>query len=763
LIDTTISHYRIRELLGEGGMGVVYRAEDVRLGRGVALKFLREQLSQRPLAVERFRSEARAASGLNHPNICTIYDVGEDAGRHFIAMELLAGSPLQERIRRGPLPLDTILALALQIVEGLAAAHAKAIVHRDVKPSNLFLTEQNRVKILDFGLAKLAEGPATQPPGSVTATTEPAPGPHTGPGMVLGTALYMSPEQVRGQRLDVRTDLFSLGAVLHEMATGQPAFAGATLGLIYEAVLNRSPVPPGRVRPDLPEEFDRIVVKALEKERDLRYQTAVEVRADLLRLQRSLQEGTAASVAAARPQAVESIAVLPLANLSNDREQDYFVEGMTEALISDLARVRALRVISRTSVMRYQGTRRPLPEIARELKVQAVVEGSVLRAGESVRINVQLIDGVHDRHLWAESYERDLRDILKLQGEVARAITREIQVVLTPQEQAALAGARAVNPEAHQDYLLGRFHWNKRTPAALRRGLDCFARALARDARHAPAYSGIADTHLVLSVASYDLVPPRDAVPRAKEAALAAIALDDSLPEAHVSLANVYARFEWDWDAAEREFRRALELNPSYAYGYHSFAAHEAAMGRLDQALAYEERALALDPFSLVVGSGLARLLYFARQYPRARGQCLRTLEIDPGFWVAHFLAGMCQLREGAFAPAVDSLEQACALSGGLTLPLAACAAACAESGNRDRAEQALHELLALSNSRYVPAYQVAAIHASLGQSDAAFEWLERAFEERSEVLTSLSVDPFWDPLRRDPRLAGLQARVGRK
>jgi transcriptional regulator len=345
---------------------------------------------------------------------------------------------------------------------------------------------------------------------------------------------------------------------------------------------------------------------------------------------------------------------------------------MTDALISDLARVRALRVISRTSVMRYRGSRRSLPEIARELNVQAVVEGSVLHAGDRVRITVQLIDAARDLHLWAESYEGELRNVLKLQAEVARAITREIQVVVTPQEQAVLGKSVTVNPEAHQDYLLGRFHWNKRTPDALRRGLEFFERALTKDAGYAPAYSGIADTHLILSLATYDLVPPAEAVPQARAAALRALEIDDTLAEARVSLANIKARFEWDWAGADGEFQRALELNPNYAYAYHCFASHEAALGRFGEALAHQERAMELDPFSIVVGMGRARLFYFARQYERARAQCRSTLEMEPRFWVAYLLTGLCQLREGVPDEAVESLERACSLGEGLTLPLAA-------------------------------------------------------------------------------------------
>jgi serine/threonine protein kinase len=763
VIGTTVSHYRIGQMLGEGGMGVVYRALDLKLGRGVALKFLREHLSQRPLSVERFRREARAASALNHPGICTIYDIDEHAGRHFIAMELLEGEPLQQRLAHGPLPVETLLELALQIADGLEAAHQGGIVHRDLKPTNLFVTLRDQVKILDFGLAKLLEGGRHEVVSPEAATLTAGDDPHTGPGLVLGTVAYMSPEQARGEQVDGRSDLFALGAVLYVMATGQQPFLDVTPGLTYDAILNKRPATARSLRPDLPPLLDSIIERALEKALEARYRDAAEVRADLARARRERSWATTQerSLATARTRAIGSVAVLPLANLSGDAGQDYFADGMTDALISDLARVSSLRVISRTSVMRYQGTRRPLPQIARELDVEAVVEGSVLRDGERVRINAQLVDGRRDQHLWAASYERELKDVLKLQAEVARAITREVRVVLTPQEQAALADARSVDPEAHEDYLLGRFHWNKRTPDALRKSLECFERALAKEPRHAGAWSGIADTQLVLSVATYDLAPPCEAVPRARAAALRALEIDDGLAEAHVSLANVKARYEWDWAAAERCFARALELNPGYAYGHHSRAAHAGAMGRHAEALAAEEKARELDPFSLIVGAGMARLFFFARQRERAVAQCRKLLELEPGFWVAHLLLGTCELRGGEAAAALPHLERAHELGGGLTLPLAARASGYAEAGRRELAQRDLAELRSQAPSRYVPAYQIAAVHASLGDREQAFAWLERARDERSEVLTCLAVDPFWDPLRSDPRLLELQRRVG--
>jgi eukaryotic-like serine/threonine-protein kinase len=785
MIEQTISHYRILEKLGGGGMGVVYKAEDTKLRRVVALKFLPEGFSEDRHAVERFQREARAASALNHPNICTIHDIDEHQGQQFIVMELLEGQTLKHRIAGRAMESEQVAKLGMQIADALEIAHAKGIIHRDVKPANIFVNVRGQIKLLDFGLAKLLH-----PVSEETLTQSEA-----GTQGLVGTLPYMAPEQLQGQSVDARADVYAVGVVLYEMATGQRPFREQNSVRLIADILHNPPVLPGRVRPGIPPLLEEAILKCLEKDPENRYQSAKELAVDLRRLAAASTVGgkppslperirlrwaiviggvtvlaaVVVSVAlnvggwrqrllSTGPPKIQSLAVLPLENLSGDPSQEYFADGMTEELTTELAQIGALRVISRTSVTHYKGTNKTVPEIARELHVDAVVEGSVERSGDRVRITAQLIEAATDRHLWAKSYQQSLTDVLSLQEEVARAIASEIRINLTPQEQARLTRTRQVNPEAHEAYLEGIYYARRMTQEGMNMGVAHFERAIALAPNYAEPYDALSYTYQLISDWT---AAPNEVMPKSEAAAKKALELDDTLAQAHTDLAGAYFWYEYNFPAAESEFKRATEQNGNDVVTAIYYGWYLISMGRVEEGVAESKRATELAPLDQVANTVHGLNLYSAHQYDAAIRQLHATIQLQPSFWWPHVLLGWCYEQVGKLPEATAEFHKATQLEDTITEPLAALGRAYALSGNRMEAMKVIEELRQRAKRVHVSPYDVAIIYAGLGQKDKALEWLEKAYEGRSWYLCSLSVDPKLDGLRSDPRFQDLMRRIG--
>ena len=821
------NQYVVLSQLGSGGMGEIYLAQDTRLGRRVALKLLPTQFTCDDDRVHRFEQEARAASALNHPNIITNYEIGHANEIHFIAAEFVEGQTINQRLALGRIKLSEALEVAIQVANALTAAHAAGIVHRDIKPENVMLRPDGYVKVLDFGLAKLTEAFDSEDNVDPEATTKPLR--DTSPGVIMGTVSYMSPEQSRGQKVDSRSDIFSLGVVLYEMVTGRKPFAGDTMSDVLAQILEREPEPITIYFPNAPGELQWIISKALAKDRDSRYQTVKELLNDLKRLKQHLefraeqnrQERTApmdehngirnssgrksgrylkhisydtevieaprttssaeyliseikrnkAGVGLAfatllllvavagyfwlKPKArlTDSIAVLPFARINADATVDGLLDGVTQALIQNFSRVPKLKVRSLSSVQRYKvtgSTSLPDPrEVGQTLQVPVVLTGSVTQGGEQLSINVELVDAKDNSYIWGQKYTRKPSELSALQEEITREVSQRLQLDLNAAEQA--------EREAYQLYLRGRNYWGRRTVQDLRQGVEAFEQAIKRAPNYAPAYAGLADSYNMLG--AYGAMSSAEASAKATEAAERAVALNDSLAEAHNSLAFVKHRYQWDWVGAEREFKRALELDPNYATTHQWYSSFLVSVGRFQEGMEEARHSQELAPLSLIANTHLALMLYYAREYDQVLEQCRKALKLDPNFFGALRYTGLAYEQLRRYNESIEALTKARNQSGNSPVILAALAHAYAAGGNTEEAQRLLDEMAA-NKTRKIPAFDLAVAYAGLGDKEKAFASLDKAFEERNEYLIYLKVEPRLDPLRSDARFNDLLTRL---
>jgi eukaryotic-like serine/threonine-protein kinase len=789
LVGGDVSHYRILSLLGRGGMGAVYLALDTNLGRKIALKLLPEQFTKDTEQVRRFEREARAASALNHPNIITIHEIGAIDHCHFIISEFVEGQTLRRWIANNPMELNSVLDIAIQVASALAAAHAAGITHRDVKPENVMLRPDGLVKVLDFGLAKLTETQSTtdETQASMIGTLS------TETGAVIGTVRYMSPEQARGQKVDERTDIFSLGVMLYEMVAGRRPFEGQTASDCIAALLTAEPPPLGQSRPGTPAELERIIKKCLLKEREGRYRSAHELFTDLSGLKRNYDQGNLSAekavsrqersisrfarialIAAAlalsgiglylfslRDKAIDSVAVLPFANESADPQMEYLSDGITESLIRSLSQLPDLKVSARASVFRFKGREVDPRTVGQELGVRAVLMGRLVRRDGGISISVELVDALNNNQIWSDQYNWKPADLSAIQADIVKDIAERLRLKLTGEEERLLAKRRPGNAEAYRLYLIGRYYWNKRTEEGLKKAIDYFRQAIDLEPGYALAYTGLADSYSSL-VFSFDVsvLPPRDGMPKAKDAALKARDLDDSLAEAHTSLAMIKLHYDWDWPEAEREFNRAIRLDPNHVNAHHWYSHYLLPMGRIEESLAESSRALQLDPLGMIINVHLGWHYLYTNDYDQAIKQLSKTIEMDNNYGLAHRFLGLAYERKGMYAEAITELQKAVSLVGGTVETKAELAHAYAVSGKSGEAHRILDQLNQQSKQHYVSPYLIALIYAGLGNKEQAFERLEKAYDDRSDLLVYLKVEPKLANLHSDPRFQDLLRRL---
>jgi serine/threonine protein kinase/Tfp pilus assembly protein PilF len=773
MLGTTISHYKLLDTLGSGGMGVVYLAEDTRLGRQVALKCLPPDVAADPQMVERLLREARSASALNHPNICTIHGVDEADGHHFITMELLKGQTLRQRLADGPIAMDDLVRIGIEVADALDAAHKKGIIHRDIKPANVFLTIRGESKVLDFGLAKLEQLHFAGAAGLTAAAGSMASVDLTSPGQTVGTIAYMSPEQARGQEVDTRSDLFSFGVVLYEMATGGPPFSGATTALIFDAILNRAPVPPSRLNPALPPEFGNLVAKLLEKDRRLRYQSASDLVADLRRVQRDGSSGKTNSVAIpakARKagKIIDSLAVLPFANATGDPALDYLGDAIAEGVIDALSHLPKVRIVPRSKAFRYRDHAYDPQSVGRELDVRAILSGRLTMRGDTLSIRAELIDVAKDTQLWGSQFSGKPNDMQEVQEEIAKRVTEKLEAPSSSGSKKAVrkpdaapapvedpmpvsaavpvSPAMPLNNEAYQLFLSGAHYVNEWTSEGLQRGIELCQEAIEADPLYAPPHATMAIAYAILTVVGK--IDTRYALDQAKTCARRAIELDETLCEAHAALGLTQMFSDFNLPAALREGEKALDLNPNSGIARYAYAQALSASGRLNEAIEQAREGCKIDPLMAPINCCYGVLLYYQKRWAEAEAQLQRTLDLDPNFLLALAMRGIVLARSGRFSEAMTQVNEFLSREPDFAWELLLAYVA-ALAGEREQAEG----ILALGSSSSADgAYNAATVYGALGQLDTGFAELERARDLGFAVLATAAVDPSLDPFRSDRR-----------
>jgi eukaryotic-like serine/threonine-protein kinase len=780
VIGQTISHYKVIRELGAGGMGIVYEAQDVRLRRSVAMKFLPEDCARDELARGRFEREAQTASALDHPGICRIFDIGEHDGQPFIVMELLTGKTLRQTIGSRPVELETFFSLAVDMVDALEAAHSIGIIHRDLKPANVFVDTRGHARILDFGLAKLIRDPQLEQGDWHAPTAEYSEDAHTATGTVLGTMKYMSPEQARGEAVDARSDLFSLGVLFFEMTTGRTPFGGRTLAVTFDEILNLNPDSVSKVNIKIPPGVATVVTRLLQKQPSDRYQSAAELLVDL----RCLQAGETAlapapgslpalppdpqkpfeeTAAYSAPQqdtsqdSTPSLAVLSFVNLGGNPENDYFGDGLAEELITAFMKVNGLRVAARTSTFQFKGQSLDVREIGRQLGVASVLEGSFRIAGNRLRVTANFISVADGYQAWSERFDRTMDDIFEVQDEIAKTIVGALELTIGGRTQSRIVQRPTRNVEAYNHYLRGRFHWKKRTPDAIQQAVECFRESLDLDSECAPAHAGLADCYAMLG--AYAVMPRRIVMPQAEASAKKALEIDGTLVEAHAALGLVAAIHNFDWAAARTHFERAIEAAPDHATARYWFAMFVLlSQGQFDEALGQVEWAAQFDPVNPAIPATSGLIHMMQGHFDKAKEAVSTALQLEPTHPLSNIIHGWTLGSTGEFEAAEAAFEQAKPMR---IVARGGQAWVAALAGNTARAEEILVELGEMSAKGNSQAdFEMARTEIVLGRHDSAFERLERTFEERGGTVFWLNVNPLFEPLRSDPRFEDLKRRL---